>query len=168
MKMISMLVALVLMSLTAFAVDTTWSPFRDKTMARVEALENSKTQRVIYNVATTGGNSGVTYSLGKTLPAKSVIMKAFYRIDTMFAQSGTVQNTGTIAFACEDSGNILSATSTLSGMTAGNMRMGNVSGATPEVWVSGIAAQCNLAVTVARANYTAGKLTMWIEYITQE
>lgn len=178
MKIFSFLLATLLVATNAFALDASWSPFREKVAQRVEALESGtvsgegisplRVARALYNVSVDGGNSGVTYPLGVYLPAKSVLMKAFYRVDTMFAQSGTVQNTGTIAIACEDSGNILTATSALSGMTAGNMRMANVSGSTPEAYVSGIANTCNIAVTVARANYTAGKLTLWIEYVTHE
>jgi hypothetical protein len=179
MKMLGILLAVVLSAGTAFGVvDTSFSPFRETVQNRIKVLESGtvsgegtsslRVARALYSVANDGGNSGRTYNLGVFLPQKSVIIRSFYRIDTAFAQTGTVQNTGTLAIACEDSGNILSATSSLSGVTAGNMRNANVSGPTPEAFVSGIANSCNISVTVAGANYTAGKLTLWVQYITQE
>lgn len=177
MKLFSFLLATMLIAGQAFALDASWSPFREKVAARIEALESGtvsgegisplRVARAIYSVSADGGNSGVTYPLGVYLPARSLLLKGWYRVDATTAQSGTVQNTGTLAIGCEDSGNILNA-QTISGVTTGTVQFLNMSGAATTAFVSGIANTCNIAVTVARANYTAGKITLWIEYVTHE
>lgn len=127
-----------------------------------------RTARFTYDVSggADSGSVGVA-SLGVSLPANSIIRKAFFYSVTTPVSAGA----GTVAFSCEDANNLFSAAA-ITGWTGGTLQDGaadetDVSGAITSMTV-GIAAECEIVATVASAAYTAGKVIGFVDYCAHD
>lgn len=153
------------------------APFQPETDARFDILEDqldASSQaldggalsqlyaRVTYDVAVDGVNSNTPIGLGVYLPAKAVVTKVLYYIDTQFVDDGTGSN----GLQCED-GNNLIAQIDMTSFAVGAPKLGVPAPATPTV-TDGIAAQCEITVTQSNCVNcrlpSAGKLTAIVEY----
>lgn len=126
-----------------------------------EGISNLRIARVTYDVATDLGTVGA-HALGVTLPAKAIIVRSWFFVDTQFVDGGV----GTVALHCEDANNIKTATD-ITGSAAGAFVEGQSTGAA-SAFVGSIAAACEVTATVAGADQTAGKLTAFIEYVVTD
>lgn len=118
-----------------------------------------KYSRATYDVAVDGASSTSSLGLGVYLPAKAIVTKVLYYIDTQFVDAGS----GTIGIQCEDSDNIVYPLD-VTGFAAGAIKNGVPVPATPTI-VDGIAAQCELKAYSSGTHVpTAGKLTVFVEY----
>lgn len=117
-------------------------------------------QRMARFMYTTAGGNGVigAYDTGVDLPAKAVITRSFFVVNTQFVDAGS----GTVAISCEDANNIKTATD-ITGSADGAIVEGESTGAA-SAFKSSIAAACPITVTVAGADQTAGSLTGFVEY----
>lgn len=119
--------------------------------------------RAEYDVSSDGGTIGA-HGLGVYLPAKALIIRSFFRIDTVFSDSGA----GTVALSCEDADNLYAAAD-ITGNSTGVLVTGVQDGFDDLSTVgSGIAARCEITATVATADQDAGKLTKYILYMIHE
>lgn len=114
--------------------------------------------KAIYDVDTDGGTIAA-HGLGVYLPAHAIIKQAWFYTDTQFVDGGS----GTVALHCEDANNIYSAAD-VTGITAGTTTSG-VSTGTAATMKDAIAADCEITATVAGAAQTAGKMTIFVEYV---
>lgn len=113
-------------------------------------------------------DSGV-HVLGPKLPAKAIITSSYAYVVT--PPSGTGSGS-TVAFKCEDSGNILTAVD-LTAKAAGAVVSGNQYGpsttsAAAAGMTASIASECNVSAVVAGASPTAGKVVLFVEYVVGE
>lgn len=132
-------------------------PFGPELDARLQQVENKKFIKTTYNVAALGGSSAAAITLGPVIPAGAVILRDYFSIQTAFTGTGA-----TVALSCETANNIFSAAS-LNNYTAGSTIDGVSTGAS--TLFKRIAADCPVKATVGTADLTAGKLTLWVEYI---
>lgn len=170
---------LVLMSLmfatTVFGqtLDKQFTPFKTQVQKKLYKLEDVsatsdyatqeghfqvRVAKAIYDVAVDGGTAGAK-GLGVYLPAKALIKQAWFYIDQQFVDAGA----GTVALHCEDANNIFSAAD-ITGSAVGTVTSGVATGTAANM-TKAIAATCELTATVATATQTAGKLTLWVEYV---
>jgi hypothetical protein len=126
-----------------------------------EGISNLRVARFNYSVATDGGTIGA-HNLGVALPAKAVIVRSWFRVDTQFVDAGS----GTVALSCEDANNIKTATD-ITGSSAGAFVEGQSTGAA-SAFIASIGAACNITATVAGADQTDGKLTGFVEYVVHD
>lgn len=104
--------------------------------------------------------SAGTVGMGVTIPAKAILLRAWYYTVTQFVDGGA----GTVALQCEDSGNI-DAAADITGITVGTITQTDlVAGAE----VAAIAAACEISAVIATAEQTAGKLILYVEYVIAE
>ena len=127
----------------------------------VEGISNRRIARVTYDVATDLGTVGA-HALGVTLPAKSIITRSWFYTDTQFVDAGS----GTVALHCEDANNIKTATD-ITGNAVGSIVEGESTGAA-SAFKASIGAACEITATVATASQTAGKLTLFVEYVVAD
>jgi hypothetical protein len=99
---------------------------------------------------------------GVNLPAKALIKKSWFYINTQFVDGGA----GTIAFSCEDANNIYTAAD-ISGVSVGAVTDGNQDGAGANMTGS-IAATCDLTLTASGAEPSAGNVTLFVEYTVHD
>ena len=114
-----------------------------------------------YDFATDGGVVS-TIASGVTLPAKTVIEKCWFRVQTQIVDAGS----GTLAVQCEDANNILSAADQ-SGLADGTFLASSVSG-TVSSMVDDIAAECDISWVIGGAAITAGKVRGYCRYSLHE
>lgn len=135
------------------------------------ALLASRVAKATYNAATMGGASEATVSLGVTLPAKSIIKKAYYQIATPGLVSAS---NNTLAFYCGTTA-LTTATDHTGSYTFGNYKGGQV--ITAGTWDAGLAANmtyepsaCLLKAVVGTGTtgITAGKVILFVEYSVSE
>jgi len=149
-------------SFTAGSITST-----DVTSFAADAEHLSRQIRYTYDVAVDTGEIG-TFDLGQDLPANAVITRSWYSIVTQFVAGA---GTPTLAFQCEDAGNLKAAVNwavavdltAISGSTTTG-----VSDGTPANYTSGIAANCNISAVVATNSYSSGKAVGFIEYSVSE
>lgn len=110
-----------------------------------------------YDFAVDGGAIS-TITTGVSLPAKAVIEKCWFRVETQIVDGGS----GTIAVQCEDANNILSAADQ-SGVTDGDFLASAIVG-TAATMVDDIAASCDISFVIGGATISAGKLRGWCRY----
>jgi hypothetical protein len=101
-------------------------------------------------------------SLGVQLPAKAVIVKSWFQV---VASLVSASNNGTIAFHCEDAGNIFAAADIDSTLPR-SLTMGVSDGAVANM--KDIEAACNITATVGTNAFTAGKIIGWAEFVVSE
>lgn len=131
------------------------------TTQTVDGLRASRVARVTYDVAVDGGTVAAR-GLGVTLPAKSLITKAWFYTQVQFVDAGS----GTVALHCEDANNIFTATD-ITGNAVAAVVMGAADGAVANM-VKAIANACEITATVAGAAQTAGKLVLFVEYVVHD
>ena len=164
---ICMLVAVLFAVVTGHAQDT--SPFGPALYEQVKKLNTDNTNgekarkvlRATYNVPINGGALGA-HGLGVFLPAKALINKSYFYTATQFVDAGV----GTVAFSCEDAGNIYPATD-ITSFVVGTITSGTQTG-TASVMTASIAAQCEVTATVGGVVPSAGKVILFIEYTVVE
>lgn len=121
-----------------------------------------KVIRSTFDVAVDGGDPGA-YDLGEDLPADALVYKAFFQIITQFADSGS----GTVALHCATANDLFSAAD-ITGSGAGTITTGvpTGNGVTGAFDVGSSA--CDITATVATDTQSAGKLVLWVFYVTTE
>ena len=96
-----------------------------------------------------------------TLPANAIVTNSYAQINTQFADSGT----GTVSVACETAGNILAVRDDTS--SSANTYLYGESTGEPSAFKR-ISSACYVYFIVAGAAQTAGKMTIFIEYVVGE
>lgn len=154
-------------------IDKMFSPFNEKVKQKLYKLEDVtatsdyatkeghfqiRVAKAIYDTEVDGGTAGAK-GLGVFLPAKAIIKQSWFYTDTQFVDAGS----GTVALSCEDANNIYSAAD-VTGIAVGTTTSG-VSTGTAATMVKGIAAACEITATVATATQSAGKMTIFVEYV---
>lgn len=122
-----------------------------------EGLNIDRTAVFDYDFAVDGGAVGAI-TTGVSLPAKAIIEKCWFRVETQLVDAGS----GTHAWSCEDANNILTAADQ-TGVAAGSFLAATVIG-TAATMVDDIAATCDITFTIAVAALTAGKMRGWCRY----
>lgn len=126
-----------------------------------DGLNNVRVARASF-VCTTNCDTGLGIASGVFLPAKAVIIRSYFRITTQFVDGGA----GTIALSCEDANNIKTATD-ITGSAVGAFIEGASTG-TAASFVASIAATCDITLTAATAEPSAGALTVWVHYVIHD
>ncbi len=114
-----------------------------------------------YDFAVDGGVIG-TIATGVSLPAKAIIEKCWFRVETQIVDAGS----GTLAVQCEDANNILSAADQ-SAVTDGSFLASAVTGTAANM-VDDIAASCDISFVIGGAAISAGKLRGYCRYSVHE
>ena len=114
-----------------------------------------------YDFAVDGGAIS-TIATGVSLPAKAVIEKCWFRVETQIVDAGS----GTIAVQCEDANNILSAADQ-SGVATGAFLASAVTGTAANM-VDDIAAACDISWVIGGAAISAGKVRGYCRYSVHE
>lgn len=114
-----------------------------------------------YDFAVDGGAVS-TIATGVTLPAKAVIEKCWFRVETQLVDAGA----GTLAVQCEDANNILSAADQ-TGVAAGAFLASAITGTAANM-VDDIAAACDISFVIGGTALTAGKLRGYCRYSVHE
>lgn len=130
-------------------------------VAQAEGLNIGRLAIFDYDFAVDGGAIG-TVATGVELPAKAVIEKCWFRVETQVVDAGA----GTLAVQCEDAGNILTAADQ-SAVAAGAFLASNITGAAANM-VDDIAATCDISYVIGGAAITAGKIRGWCTYSVHE
>ena len=125
--------------------------------AQVEGLNIGRLAIFDYDFAVDGGAIS-TIATGVVLPAKAIIEKCWFRIETQLVDGGS----GTLAVQCEDAGNILAAADQ-TGVAAGAFLASAITGVVANM-VDDIAAACDISFVIAGAALTAGKLRGYCRY----
>lgn len=151
-------------------IDARFDVLEDQVLSTSDASDGSamaqKYVRATYDVSVDGASSTAAIGLGVYLPAKAIVTKILYYIDSQFTDSGN----GSIYLQCEDSYNLLYPLD-ITSFSAGAVKyaLPAQSTTTPAV-VDSIAAQCEVkAGSYGGSNFqgavpSAGKLTAFIEY----
>jgi hypothetical protein len=146
------------------------APYQPEIDSRFDALEGPVSTSpsgisslhlatAVYNVAVNGGTS-TAHDLGVSLPAGAVIVRSFYDVNTIFADDNAI---ATLAVSCETANNIVTAAA----VRASGPHEGVSTGASTVF--KKITAACPITATPAVAPFTAGKATIFVEYvITQQ
>lgn len=113
-------------------------------------------------VCTTNCDVDTGITSGVEIPAKAIIIRSYFRITTQFVDGGS----GTIALSCEDANNIKTATD-ITGSAVGAIVEGESTGAA-SAFVASIAADCDITLTAATAEPSAGALTVWVHYVVHD
>lgn len=113
--------------------------------------------------------SGI-HGLGVSLPAKALITNSYGYVVTQLAGANA-----TLAFQCEDSGNLLSArdlNDRAAGAFFGGKQYGmsalNGFGSTINGFTDSIASPCEVQAVVGTSDFTAGKVILYVEYVLGE
>lgn len=109
-----------------------------------------------------GGTSGTAYDLGEDLPANAIVTQNYFQVITQVVDDGS----GTIAIHCASADDLFAAAD-ISGSAAGTITDGVATGQAATMFDVGAAA-CDITLTVAGANASAGKLVHWVEYVVSE
>lgn len=127
-----------------------------------DGLHPLKIARATINCATASNCTVGAHSLGVALPAKSMLIRSFYYSVVQPVSAGS----GSIAVHCEDANNIVTAAN-LTGKTVGGITEGIETGAMSAA-LAAIASACNITATVTSADYTAGQLNIYVEYVVND
>jgi hypothetical protein len=126
-----------------------------------DGLHSHRIARATWDFAVDGGTVAA-HATTVTLPAKALITRSWIYVVTQIVDAGS----GTMAISCEDANNIKTATD-LTGTAAGGFIEGASTGAISAA-VGSINAACAITFTIATAAATAGKLTVFVEYVVGE
>jgi len=124
---------------------------------QTEGLNTGRLAIFDYDFDVDGGSIGAI-TTGVNLPAKAVIEKCFFRVETQLVDAGA----GTLAVSCEDADNILTAADQ-TGVADGVFLASNITGTAANM-VDDIAATCNLTYTIGGAALSAGKIRGYCRY----
>ena len=148
-------------------------------------MANLKVARATFDTAAndSSGAANTTiaaHGLGVFIPATAVIKRAYYRVDTTFTSA---TDAGTIALMASGAGDLKAAIAIsaagdvfdagVKGCLPGSYAEGTVAGDTAILDAARFAASCiligaaakELKATVAVEALTAGKLTLFVEYV---
>lgn len=171
--LMSLMFATTVMGQSPTTLDKAFTPFKTQVQKKLYKLEDVsatseyatkeghfqvRVAKVIYDTATDGGTIA-TRGLGVFLPAKALIKQAWFYIDQQFVDAGS----GTVALFCEDANNIFSAAD-ITGSAVGTITSGVQTGTAANM-SKAIASPCEISAVVAGSAQTAGKLTLWVEYV---
>lgn len=155
------------------------APFNPEEDARFNALEGGNTipqtypvgaadghnvpqlAQATYNFATQGGAVG-TISLGVKLPKNAIIHQAWLYSIT----KPTTSASGTLAFTCQNAGDVGAATAAASYAAAGASIAGAATGAASAFTYT--TAACTIQAVIATGALTAGKVTAFVEYTVHQ
>jgi hypothetical protein len=122
--------------------------------------------RFTYNTQVDGSAVNGVYSTGAWLPANSVIIRDYFRIDSAFTGTGSK-----LTLSCGNSGNIKPATD-FSSFTLGTFNDASTAGTVASFIGAStgdqIASDCQITAKVTTAAASTGKLTGWIYYIVRD
>ena len=136
----------------------------EQTMLAVPTSDGLNAHRVArFTYAPTGGTLAVgAHGLGVTLPAKAIIEKSFFIVETQLASAG---NAATVALHCETADNIFAAAD-IDADSADTIKAGVSDGAVANM--KQITSACEITATVAVEDLTAGKLVGFLTYVVTE
>jgi len=128
----------------------------------VQTADGLHLKRVARATLDCGASSCVagTLSMGVALPAKALLLRAWYFTEVQFVDGGA----GTVALECEDSGNI-DAAADITGIAVGAITQTDIIAGAE---VAAIAATCNISAVIAVAEQTAGVLQLFVEYVVHD
>lgn len=180
MKNMLPLVFLILACFTNFAhADLQGAPFSPEVDKRFNAIEQGNHINTLYPHGASDGHNvkqlaqatydfakqtGAigTYDLGIGLPAKAIVVRS-YAYSTTKPTTGA---SGTLAFQCQDAGNLVAATAAASYGAAGASIDGAATGAASAFQYP--SAKCNIKAVIATGALTAGKVTVYVEYVVHQ
>jgi len=133
-------------------------------------LKEASTVKAVWDVSV--GNLGSStidsgvHKLGVALPAGAIITRSYIHVVTAVTSPSGIG--GTVAFQCEDAGNIKAAAN-LEVLAADSLTAGAADD-TLANFQKGIAADCDITATVVSpsGDYTAGKVNVFIDYVDSE
>ena len=130
----------------------------------VDGLGGRGTARITFDCAVVGNRTVAAHASAVTLPANAVVIGGFYEVNTAFTSAGT--NTGTIAISVVGANDIVTATAVSDAMygTTGLKAIVPKSN-TPEATGIKCASAKAVTFTVATQALTAGKLTLFLDYV---
>lgn len=126
-----------------------------------------QTAQATYNYAVEGATAGATgtYTLPGpvSIPAGAIIQRSWVYSITQ----PTTSASGTLAFKCQNTSDILAATAAASFASAGASIDGasNTGGASTFKYIT---TACNIQAVVATGALTAGKVTAYVEYLVHQ
>lgn len=173
MKFVMSLLAICLASSLVFASSGGVAPYAPETDNRFNAIEQVlenqttdglhalKVARATYDFSTQGGGSAADIDSGVTLPANAIIVRSYMYVQAALTPSGT-----TMQVYCEDANNIKTATD-ITGSAAGSLIEGQSTGAA-SAFKAAIAAACNIKFRLGIHAGTAGKVNVFVEYVTSD
>lgn len=109
----------------------------------------------------TGGQAQGTVNLGVSLPKDAVVTRSWLEVTTSFTSGGAA--TVALGIATDDATGILGATA-MAGLAAGFVE--GVQDGTAANFSTKTTAERELIATIATADLTAGKLNLFVEYVT--
>ncbi len=128
----------------------------------LDGLQPLRQARATINCATAANCVVGAHSLGVALPAKALIIQSFYYSVVQPVSGGS----GSIAVHCEDANNIITAAN-LTSKTVGTITTGVETGAASDM-LAAIASPCNITATMTSADYTAGQLNVFVNYVVTD
>lgn len=120
---------------------------------------NMRVARVTFDSTTMGTSSATAYSLGVSLPAKSLLWDGVIYVTSGFTG-------GSVALECEDAGNIKGATAAATYGATGS-KLAIIPVGTAASAVNSIAASCVISAKVTGSD-VVGKFNAWIEYFVTD
>jgi len=157
-KLHTLVLLLAVLTSNAFAATIPLSPELEQ---KLYLIGPKRVAKVIYDVALHGGASSA-HALGVDLPDNSIITRSYMYINTAFEGSAS---TPTLAIGCQAAAN-LRAAGQLTGYSATSLIDGVSTGASTVF--QKITEPCTITATGAILPFTAGKLTLWVEYLLAE
>jgi len=126
-----------------------------------QTAEGSFLERAVlvdFDVTVDGGTAG-TYDTGVDLPANALLTDSMIYYSTKFVSAGSTS----LAVHCEDANNIFTVRD-VTNNDAGDTHNANIQVGTASTWVKNISSACDVIVTQAGSNHTAGKFRLWIPF----
>jgi hypothetical protein len=178
---------------TALSADI---PFNEEQALRFSKVERYSKKAVhgVWDVSanstqgsstTNSGSQTLLSTLPPTLPANSVITNSWFYVETQPVRARTDPSStaaqSLVAFQCEDSGNLVAAfnpTNHVAGVfyhgkqqgqstITFSAQAGGIQGAsTIGTYTGSIAAACDIKAVVTNDNFTAGKIHLFVEFLT--
>lgn len=152
-----------LLTLTSLSAYPAMIPFSPELEAQFDSskvgLNNKKIAKAVYDVAALGGTASATYGLGVTIPSGATIVRSFLKVNTAFTATGN----GIVGFKCQSTNDIFVGAAGLSAYTAPSMIEGVHTGAS--ALFENITADCQISAVVGLSAITAGKMSVYLEYV---
>lgn len=130
---------------------------------RADSVAVKHTAQATYNFATNGGAVG-THSLLVQIPKNAVIVRSYAYSIT----KPTTSASGTLAFTCENAGDLVAATAAASYAAAGASIDGASTGAASVFKYIDTAGPCTISAVIATGALTAGEVTVFSEYVLHQ
>lgn len=154
------LAAILLITTAVYAAKSPFPPWLQQYInANYENGRNVKrVAKAVFDTAN-GATAGTAYNLGVSLPANALVTQAYMYFNTQFVDSGV----GAISFECEDSQNLF-AYADLTSYAAGS-KLTMIPTGSAATMVAAIANGCNITANVRDVTPSAGKVTLFVEYV---